>query len=343
MKQLGLFEEEIAYDRLDKCADPLTRLNKAIDWDLFRPSLQSIRKHPGVGRKPFDEILMFKILVLQSLYNIADDATEYLIRDRLSFMRFLGLSLRARIPDAKTIWLFREQLTQAELIKPLFMEFDRYLRVSGFEARGGQIVDATIVQVPIQRNTPEENDRIKAGETPEEWSKNRAAQKDPDARFTKKGNKSFYGYKDHVDVDAEHKIIRNYEVTPANTHDSQAFAELLDLRNEDREVYGDSAYFSSKLTKLVVLLGLFPLMNIRGVKGKKPSAYAKAVNRKRSKIRSRVEHVFGAMKQKMHDTTMRCIGFARAKTKIGLRNLAYNLTRYDFLLAAKGSIVSICG
>ena len=294
-----------------------------------------VRKNSQTGRKAFDEILMFKILILQSLYNLADDAMEYLIRDRLSFMRFLGLNLRERIPDAKTIWLFCEQLTKAKLMKPLFEEFDGYLRAHGFRAQSGQIVDATIVPVPIQHNRPEENEQIKSGETPESWTEKQKAQKDTDARFTKKGSKSYYGYKDHIDVDVKHKLIRDYEVTPANTHDSQVFEELLDMKNDDREVYGDSAYFSSSLTKLVVFLGLFPLMNVRGVKGKKPSFHAKAVNRKRSKIRSRVEHVFGAMKQKMHDIVMRSIGIARAKTNIGLRNLAYNLTRYSYLCGKK--------
>ena len=335
MHQAGLFDEEIAYDRLDKCSDPLLQLNTAIDWELFRSRLQTIRKNTGTGRKAFDEVLMFKILILQSLYNLADDAMEYLIRDRLSFMRFLGLNLRDRIPDAKTIWLFREQLTKAELMKPLFNEFDGYLRTHGFRAQSGQIVDATIVPVPIRRSSPEENEQIRAGQTPESWTDKQKEQKDTDARFTKKGSRSYYGYKDHVDVDVEHKIIRKYEVTTANRHDSQVFGELLDLDNDSREVYGDSAYFASTLTKLVVLLGLFPLMNIRGVKGKKPSAYGKAVNRKRSKIRSRVEHVFGAMKQKMHDIVMRSIGLARAKTNIGLRNLAYNLTRYSWLCERK--------
>jgi IS5 family transposase len=335
MHQAGLFDEEIAYDRLDKCPDPLLRLNAVIDWELFRTRLQTIRKNSGTGRRAFDEVLMFKILILQSLYNLADDAMEYLLRDRLSFMRFLGLNLRDRIPDAKTIWLFREQLTKAELTKSLFDEFDGYLRAHGFRAQSGQIVDATIVPVPIQRNRLEENEQIKSGQTPESWTEKQKEQKDTDARFTKKGNRSYYGYKDHVDVDVEHKFIRNYEVTPANVHDSQVFEELLDLDNDSREVYGDSAYFASELTKHVVLLGLFPLMNIRGVKGKKPSAYAKAVNRKRSKVRSRVEHVFGAMKQKMHDIVMRGIGITRAKTNIGLRNLAYNLTRYSYLCERK--------
>jgi hypothetical protein len=136
VKQYGIFDDKVAYDRLDKCPDPLLRLGEAVNWELFRPQLQSIRKNETVGRPSFDAVMMFKVMILQSLYNISDDSMEFLIRDRLSFMRFLGLDLTERVPDAKTIWKFREELTKSELIKPLFAKFDRYLAANGFEAKG---------------------------------------------------------------------------------------------------------------------------------------------------------------------------------------------------------------
>ena len=116
MNQLGLFDSFAAYARLDKCTDPLMKLNEIIDWELFRPQLQKIRNNELVGCKGFDVVMMFKILILQALYNMADDATEYMLRDRLSFMRFLGLTMTDKVPDAKTIWKYREQLTEAKLI-----------------------------------------------------------------------------------------------------------------------------------------------------------------------------------------------------------------------------------
>ena len=348
MSQLGIFESSFAYGRLDKCTDPLLKLNGAIDWELFRPQLESIRRNGYVGRKAFDVLMMFKILILQSLYNLADDTMEYMIRDRLSFMRFLGLSLTEKIPDAKTVWKFREQLTEAKLIRPLFDKFEEYLKGKGFEAARGQIIDATIIETPVQHNSGKENEQIKNGEMPDEWGKAKVSQKDTDARWTKKGSKSYYGYKDHVNVDAEHKIIRQYEVTAANVHDSQIFEKIVEApeaesreggggeREERKKVYADSAYSSEKILSYVEKQGMEAQICSKGNRGKALNEEEKAKNREKSRIRCRVEHVFGSMYQKARDHVMRSIGMARAKTQIGFRNLAYNMTRYSYLLSIQG-------
>lgn len=120
------------------------------------------RKSPA-GRKPSDVLLMFKVLILQTRYRLADEAVGYQIRDRLSFMRFLGLELHDGVPEGSTVWRFRERLQELELIKPLFDRFGDDLVQAGLQARSGQSVDVTIVPVPIQRNR-----RIKAGEVPED-------------------------------------------------------------------------------------------------------------------------------------------------------------------------------
>jgi IS5 family transposase len=346
---LGIFESSFAYGRLDKCTDPLLKLNVAIDWELFRAQLESIRRNEYVGRKAFDVLLMFKILILQSLYNLADDAMEYMIRDRLSFMRFLNLSLTEKIPDAKTIWKFREQLTEVNLIRPLFDKFEEYLKKNGFEAEKGQIIDATIIETPVQHNSSKENEEIKNGEKPGEWTKAKESQKDTDAHWTKKGNKSYYGYKDHVNVDEEHKIIREYEVTPANVHDSQVFEKIVETPNpestgesregesaERRKVYADSAYSSAKILSSLEEKGMEAKICSKGNRGKALDEEEKAKNREKSRIRCRVEHVFGSMYQKARDHVMRSIGMARAKTQIGLRNLVYNMTRYSYLWSIEG-------
>ena len=170
------------------------------------------------------------------------------ILDRLSFMRFLGLSIGDKVPDAKTIWLFREQLAQAGLERTLFEQFDAYLRSNGFAAKKGQIVDASIVQIPKQRNTRDENQKIKEGrsEEIEGWSEPKKRQKDTDARWTKKNGKTFYGYKNHVQVDVKEKFIRDYDVTNASVHDSNVFEKLLDETNSSRAVWADSAYRSAQ-------------------------------------------------------------------------------------------------
>jgi transposase, IS5 family len=140
--------------------------------------------------------------VLASLYNLSDESLEYQVRDRLSFMRFLGLALHDPVPDATTIWLFREELVKAGKIDELFGLFRQHLEARGFNAnaRGGQIIDASIVEAPRQRNTREENDEIKAGTIPQGWDRKpaRNRQKDKDARWTKKHGRSYFGNKNHV-------------------------------------------------------------------------------------------------------------------------------------------------
>ncbi len=207
--------------------------------------MEFLRKNKS-GRPPYDCLLMFKILILQRLFNLSDDQTEYQINDRMSFMRFLGLSLGDRVPDAKTIWLFRDTLTKAEIIDELFQLFNLRLEQQGIITHTGTIVDATFVDASRQRNTREENKAIKNGEIPEEWTEStpkamhKLAQKDTDARCMVKGGEKHYGYKDHAKVDADSKLITDYAVTDAAVHDSQQFVDFID--ESDHVVYADSAY-----------------------------------------------------------------------------------------------------
>ena len=202
--QTGLFDWHFRFKKLDKNGDPLRQLNKVIPWESFRSTLDAVHekeRKSNAGARPYDVVIMFKILVIQSLYNISDDAVEYQILDRISFMRFLGLSLGDRVPDAKTIWLFREQLTQTKLTKALFHQFDQFLRNSGFTAKKGQIIDASIVSAPKQRNSRDENKRIKNREVPEDWNQAKRRQKDTDARWVKKLGKNQFGYKNHINIE----------------------------------------------------------------------------------------------------------------------------------------------
>ena len=166
MKQLSFFAEETRLTRLTSMGDPLEKVTETVDFELFRPVLNKVfQKAPAApgGRPPWDYVLMFKIQLLQQWYSIADDMTEYLINDRLSFQRFLGLSLGEKVPDAKTIWLFREKLTKSGASKELFGLFARHLQDKGTITRSGSIVGASFVDAPKQRNTREENKAIKEG------------------------------------------------------------------------------------------------------------------------------------------------------------------------------------
>lgn len=223
--QFGIFDVDNRLRRLSKMGDALERINRIVDWEMFRPIIEAAMKEsrgkakgPG-GRPPFDCILMFKILFLQRLYNLSDDQTEYQINDRLTFMRFLGLGVGDKVPDAKTIWLFRDTLTKAGVIKQLFDRFNRQLEEAHLITKKGTIVDATFVDAPRQRNTREENKTIKEGGIPDEWKKyeniHKLAQKDTDGRWTKKNEEVHYGYKDHVKADADSKLITGYGCNPA--------------------------------------------------------------------------------------------------------------------------------
>jgi IS5 family transposase len=252
MGQKGFFDLERRLAAISSKGDPLEAIKKIVRWEDFRADIEAMtetepeERKSNAGRKPYDALLKFKIVVLQSLHNLSDEQTEYLIRDRFSFMRFLDLEIEDPVPDATTIWLFREALMEGGLIDRLFARFGQHLEAAGYIARGGQIIDATIVSVPKQRNTKEENEAIKAGKTPEGWEQRPAknAQKDKDARWTKKNDESFYGYKNHVGVDKAHNLIRKWDVTNAAVHDSQKLDDVLDLSNTGKEVWADSAYRS---------------------------------------------------------------------------------------------------
>ena len=337
MMQLGFFDFDIRLDRIDKAGDPLIKLNDTIDWQLFRPTLEKARKKDKkspAGAEGYDVILLFKILILQSLYNLADEAMEYQILDRYSFSRFLGLHAASKVPDATTIWQFREDLAKAGVVDSLFALFDKFLHEQGFRAQKGQIVDASIVRVPIQRNSREENEQIKAGEQPADWQENKKRQKDTNARWTKKNGKSFFGYKNHISVDVKHKLIRRFKVTSAEVHDSNVFDELLDADNSSRDVWADSAYRSQERVDDLRDNGYREHLQRKGCRNRKLTAREQQGNRTRSKTRSRIEHVFGVQVQRAGNMILRGVGILRATVKIGLRNLAYNLDRYGTLCLA---------
>lgn len=329
----SFFDKDFRLEELERCGDPLTKLNELIVWEDFRPDLERLRKNEDerkspAGRKAFDVIMMFKIMILQSLYNLSDAAVEFQVKDRLSFMRFLNLSLADRVPDEKTVWSFREGLGKLGLEVKLFEKFDGCLREHGFIAKKGQIVDASIIASPKQRNTRDENKEIKEGFEPDGWSPAKRSQKDIDARWVKKNGKTHFGYKNHVQIDAGGKFIRKYAVTDASVHDSQVFESLLDERNSSREVFADSAYRSKEKESSLKAKGFRPRLQHKGCRNKPLSEREIQGNRTRAKIRSRIEHVFGIQTRRAGNLIIRTIGIARAKVKIGLRNLAYNLDRY---------------
>jgi transposase, IS5 family len=335
--QPSFFDESERLTALSQLRDPLVELSRYIDFELFRPELAAVfarGDEPATGRKPYDVVLMFKILILQRLFNLSDEQTEYQITDRLSFTRFLGLRLGSKIPDFTTVWRFREALTTAGVVKRLFDRFTAQLAAQGVLTKAGVIVDASIVEVPRQRNTREENAQIKNNRTPEAWKNQprKLAQKDLNARWTKKSGETFYGYKDHVRTDVGTVLITDYVVTSASTHDSKALGELIGPADRGQSLWADSAYKSDATDAQLKRWGVANQIHEKGTRGTELTDAQKVHNRQKSKIRCLVEHIFGYIQNSMHGPELEYIGLARIKTGIGLANLSYNLCRYVQLI-----------
>lgn len=336
-RERGFFDEEFKLEKISKLGDQLEKLNNVIDWEQFRSILDKAfeKENKGVGGRPsFDRILMFKILVLQRLYNLSDEQIEFQINDRLSFQRFLGLALSDTVPDATTVWLFRDTLSQKKTAEKLFAQFGKTLEEAGLIKNDGVIVDATFVDAPRQRNNREENKTIKEGNIPEEWKNeddrkmmHKVSQKDTDARWTKKRDETHYGYKNHVKADAASKLIKDYTVTSASVHDSVEFPKL--VKSGDKIVYADAGYVGKEeeLPKDVETV-----ICEKGYKNHPLTDLQKLANKIKSSIRSRIEHIFGFMTNSMHGLFLRCIGQVRADFNIGLTNLVYNMCRMETLL-----------
>ncbi len=336
----GLFDYEFQLDEIKKHKPPLQKLNEIIDWELFRKPIEEALtkddKKSNAGRKPYDKLLMFKILILQRYYNLSDEQTEFQIKDRLSFLDFLGLQIGDNVPDEKTIWLFKEQLKEKNLAKTLFDIFTAKLVSNGVVAKEGTLVDASFIKVPKQRNKRDENSDIKKGAVPLEFgkSKNKLSQKDCDARWVTKYKTKEFGYKDHISVDQKTKVITNYTVTPSSTHDSQAIKDL--INEDDNALYADSAYKSKEIEDYLKENNVKSKIINRAYRNKSLSNKQHKQNHKHSKTRVRVEHVFGTLKTSMNNAlSLKAIGLQRIKSLTGLLNLTYNLLRYEQLVRLK--------
>jgi transposase, IS5 family len=330
-KPRGLFDEQIRLDKLSRKQDPLEKLSSHIDFEYFRKPLQKAlikeKDNAKGGRPPYDVVLMFKILILQRYYNVSDDAMEFAILDRLSFMRFLGLGINDPVPDSKTIWLFRDTLTKLNLVEQLFTLLDKQLDKDGIIVHKGKIVDASIVEVPIQRNSRDENKEVKDGTIPADWSENQKKQKDTDAQWTRKNFQNYFGYKNHIKADAGTKLITGFKVTPANIADQYAVEDLLKKSDAGQSLYGDSAYCSKELEELYAQKGLVSKVNQKGYRYKKITQKQRTQNTTNSRHRARIEHIFGFMANSMNGMFLKYRSLIRNAAAIGLMNLTYNLFR----------------
>jgi len=349
MKQISLFGVETQHEKLTKLGDPLIKLNALIDWEMFREIIETdIRKDMSKGgRPPYDVILMYKITMLQQWYGLADMGVEYQINDRLSFMRFLGLEVGDKVPDGNTIWDFKEALKKHKTDRKLFDLFNIMLEEKGIITHKGSIVDASFVTVPKRHTTKKDNEHLKTGEELEDlpakcaqrlekgdikFEGNVMAQIDVDARWAKKGNESFFGYKDHVKCDSDSKIITDFSVTDASVHDSQEFVNLID--EKDRSVKADSGYVGEQFREEIQ--AKYPHIELhicaKAFRNTPLTDEEKTKNRIIASTRARIEHIFGYMTRFMAGITSRVHGIERIKRDVTAKNLAYNLKRYVYIV-----------
>lgn len=349
--QSGFWDLEERLAALSAQGDPLEGLAGTVDFEIFRPVLAKAlrRGDPSKGGRPgFDVVLKFKMLVLQALYGLSLEQTEYMVRDRLSWMRFCGLGLSDRVPDANTLWDFREALIRAKALDRLFARLDRAIGDAGYMAMGGQIVDASLVAAPKQRNRDDEKADIKAGRVPKAWKDKPAKlrQKDRDARWTVKFAKAreradgkpqpdivipVYGYKSHISVDRRHRIIRRQIVTDAAAHDGARLREgLIDPNNFASDVWADTAYRSKQNEAWLAHHGETSRIHHKKPPGKAMAKHIARGDGSRSKVRAHVEHVFAEQKARM-GLFVRTIGLKRAEATVTLSNMAYNMRRWCWL------------
>lgn len=328
------FEEDKTRDAMHGMGNPLDRVQEMIDFEMFRPTLEEALENKNrknnAGRKPFDPVLMFKILFLQRYYGLADHNTQYQILDRLSFRDFLGIQTASDVPDEKTVWKYREALTRSGTYDKLFEEFSAYMAGKGLVFTEGKIIDASFVEAPRQRNTREENKKIKDGDGDGLWkdNDNKKRHKDIDARWTKKRDETHYGYKEHTKADSKTKIIEKYHTTPASVHDAGGVEPLLNEKDKGQDIYMDAGYVGPSVSDAVRAAGMNPVVCEKGYRNRPLTEEQKENNRRKSKVRCRIEHIFGFMEGTMGGLVVRSIGLERAKANVAMTCLVYNVFRF---------------
>jgi len=291
--------EDLLYKNLPE--DTLSQINKLINWQPFEKILAKL--HPSKeGRPAYNPLKMLKILIIQQIYGHSDPEMEMMLYGNNFYRRFVGLSARDPVPDYSTICRFRKALEGMGLMEDLFEELLRQLREKGYELKKGRVIDARLV---------------KAARNPEKG--------DSDASFTKKQGKVIYGYKDHIAVDVENEFVVAYECTPANVHDSKVFEELIE--GEEEVVYADKAYCSEAISKVLEERGIRNGIMEKGRRNKPLSEESKQRNKMISKIRQRVERVFGIMSLHLNRKVARYIGLLANKVHLFLTVFTYNLIK----------------
>jgi IS5 family transposase len=308
--QLGF--ADLAAARGKRVNDQLDRLDALVTWGRFEKLVGHLRQEEGPGRKGYAPLLLFKSLLLASLYGLSDRELEDALWDRLSFRRFLGLGMEESAPDHSVVCKFRNALVAEGLMEKLFAELDGQLEAAGVILRRGTMLDATLIETQAAR-PPREGEEAD----------------DPDAAFAKREGKagSTYGYKAHVGVDEGSGLIRALVVTPANVNDTTP-ADLL-IRGDEAEVLGDAAYHTHARERMLEERGKACLLMRRANKHHALSPALKALNRRIARRRWAVETTFATLKRRMGLAAIRYIGLTRARAQVTMAAIAFNMRRWS--------------
>jgi transposase, IS5 family len=297
--------------------DRLERLTQLVKWYRFEKLLAGIRDEAGPGRPGYQPLAMFKALLLQSLYGLSDAELEAALLDRLSFRRFVGLSLEDETPDHTTLCRFRNQLIEEERLEKLFAELDRQLNKAGVILKRGTMLDATLIETAAA--TPPTDGQASA---------------DPDARFAKRQDKGgwSFGYKAHVGVDEGSGIVRSVITTPANVNDTTPADDL--IVGDEKAVWADAAYHTHARERALKARGVKARLMRRPNKHhpKLPPRLAR-YNRLIARRRAAVETTFATWKRRMRFTAIRYIGLTKARAQVLLAAMAFNMRRWATIAA----------
>lgn len=288
----------------------LERLAREVDWADLGALLSPLRAGRG-GRPPFDALLMVKVLVLQRIYGLSDHGLEEALDDRVSFRRFVGLSLEDTPPDHSTICRFRNRLLEADLGEALFVAFERQLAARGLIVKQGTMIDASLVATPFR---PGSRDGLRAPV-------------DGDAANTARQGRSggHFGYKLHIGVDHGSRLIRRVTLTPANVNDTVPADDL--VCGDEKAVYADKAYAKHARRQWLRAQGIKPRIMHKSWGGAPPlTRWQQRHNALIAPIRAQVEGVFATLKRWRGFDCVRYKGLARNRNDSFLLALAYNMT-----------------
>jgi transposase, IS5 family len=312
----------------------LAAMDELIDFGAIAAEVDAACPRPDRskgGRPPYPTEVMVRLLFIQALYNLSDEDCEYQVLDRMSFQHFCRLDGALHIPDARTLWSFKQRLAKGGLGgRAVFDAVSLQLQQHGYIPRGGQIVDASIVQAPVTQTRSDEREALNEGRAPEGWSAKRLRHTDRDARWTKKHGKSFYGYKLHANADARYKLIRRVKVTAANVDDGQTLKDVLDTANTRSRLLADRGYDAQANRELLQANQLSDGIARRAKPGQDRRQRLDARNKAIGRIRARGEHVFAGLEQ-LGGKCVRAMTLARNELALLLKCAAYNARRLVWL------------